>query len=160
MIFEQRRVTLLHLLQKRQEVAVSLKEAVFGGLSKSPCSMSDQGRSVQPKPRQRKFARGSPWVEATVGEQQQVALARIVSWVPQDRVHRPGRPVGRLVQVAPPAAVHQVVPVISAAEGLRSMVIDGQRASAVRFRHAAVLARQACSGSDEFGILSGNRHAG
>jgi hypothetical protein len=115
-IFEQSRVLLLHLLQKRQQVAVSLEKPLLGGLRKSPRAMSDQGRPVQPEPRQREFARGGPCVEAAVGEQQQVAVAWIVSWVPQNRVLRSRRPVGRLVQVAPPAAVHQVGWVIGTTE--------------------------------------------
>ncbi len=68
MIFEQRRMTLLHLLQESQEVAVSLKNALLSSLTKSACAMSNQGGSVQPKSSQREFARGGPWVEAAVGE--------------------------------------------------------------------------------------------
>jgi hypothetical protein len=74
MIFEQRRVTLLHLLQQRQEVAVLLQKALLGDLRKSPSAMSDQGWPIQPKSRQREFACGSPFVEAAVREQQQVAI--------------------------------------------------------------------------------------
>ncbi len=43
-IFEQSRMALLHLLEKRQEVAVALQKALFGGLRKSPGAVSDQGR--------------------------------------------------------------------------------------------------------------------
>jgi hypothetical protein len=88
-ILEQSRVALLHLLQKCQEVAVALEKALLGDLRKSPSAMGDQGRPVQPEPREREFARGGPCVQAAIGEQQQVALATTVSWVPQDRIGRP-----------------------------------------------------------------------
>jgi hypothetical protein len=111
-IFEQSCVLLLHLLQKRQQIAVSLEKGLLGSLRKSPHAMSDKSRPIQPEPGQREFAHGGPWVKAAVCEQQQMAVAWIVAWIPQNRVLRTRRPVGRLVQVALPAAVHQVGRVI------------------------------------------------
>ncbi len=108
MFFEQCRVTLLHLLEKRQEVAILLEKALLGRLNKSPGAMRDQGRPIQSQSRQGKFPQGSARVEAAISEQQQVVVARALSRVPQRGISRCGWPVGRLVQVAAPAAVHQV----------------------------------------------------
>ncbi len=80
MLFEQSRVALLHLLQERQEVAIAFQKALLGCLRKSPGAVDDQSWPVQPQPHQREVTRGGPWVETTFGQQQQVPLARIVSW--------------------------------------------------------------------------------
>ncbi|HEX3151462.1 MAG TPA: hypothetical protein VHR66_25515 [Gemmataceae bacterium] len=74
-IFEQCRVPLLHLLQNSQDIAITFQKALLGDLRKSSNALSDQGRPVQPKSRQCKFSDGSACVKATVGQQQQVAIA-------------------------------------------------------------------------------------
>jgi hypothetical protein len=72
MIFEQSRVTLLHLLQERQEIAVARKKNLLGGLRESPNAMSHQSRPIEPQPLECEFAFGSSGMEATIGEQKQV----------------------------------------------------------------------------------------
>ena len=49
---------------------------------------------------------------------------------------------------------------LGAAVGLRAMVIDGQRTPGVRFRHAAILTRPACSRSNKLDVLPRDGHAG
>ena len=64
------------------------------------------------------------------------------------------------MHIPPPAAIHQIIHKIGATVRLRAMVVDGQRTPAVRFSHAAILARLARPGSDELGILPRDRHKG
>src|SRR5262245_46301114 len=110
--------------------------------------MSDQRWPVQSKPCQGEFADWSPRKDSAVSKQEEVAVAGVVPRVPQQRIGRGGRPVGRLVEVTPPAAVHQVIGGIGTTERLRVMVINRQLAAAVGFSHAAILAGKARPGPD------------
>src|SRR5260370_20503429 len=70
------------------------------------------------------------------------------------------RPVIGLVQVAPPAAVNQVVQFVRAASRLGLEMIDRERAPAVRFRHTAVLAGAVGALPYLLPQFLGNGHAG
>src|SRR4051812_13416768 len=112
--------------------------------------MGDKRRSIQTKPPQSELARWCSCVKAAIGEQQQVTLTRLLTRVPQDRGRRLGGPIRRLVQVAPPATVDEVVRQIGAALGLRAVVIDRELSAAIRFGDPAIFACEARPNADEF----------
>jgi hypothetical protein len=69
-IVEQCCVTLLHLLEKGQKVAVLPENVLLGGLRQTPGAVCDQRRPIQAKSRERKVACGGVRMETTIGKQQ------------------------------------------------------------------------------------------